>query len=107
MSSAPATSSPAFNQYQIGWVAANVAAEIDCWAERLTGSDDVTAPWVVFSMMPYGVKLRVGMAPAPEGGDRGYRFATPEASIDATTQDLDAAIDAAVKTLADAIKAIG
>jgi len=107
MSSTPATSSPAFNQYQIGGVAAAVAAKIDCWAERLTGSDDVAAPWVVFSMMPYGVKLRVGVAPAPEGGDRGYRFTAPEASIDASAQDLDAAIDAAAQTLAAAIQAIG
>ncbi len=107
MSSAPATPSPAFNQYQIGGVAAAVAAKIDCWAERLTGSDDVTAPWAVYSMVPYGVKLRVGVAPAPQGGDRGYRFSAPEASIDATAQDLEAAIDAAAKTLADAIQAIG
>ena len=95
-----------FNRYNLGSVAALVADKIEgCWAEHVAADPSGAHGWAVYQIMPSAVRVRVGLAPAPVGGDVGYRGSAPVASVDATRHDLDAAVDAAVAKVRPAVDA--
>lgn len=99
-------STASFNRYNLGGVAALIADKIEgCWSEHVAADPTGAGSWAVYQIMPSAVRVRVGLAPAPVGGDVGYRGAAPVASVDATQQDLAAAIEAAVAALQPAVDA--
>ncbi len=102
----PLAATALFNRYNLSGVASMVVDQIQgCWWEIVSADPSGEGAWAVYQIMPSAVRVRVGLAPAPVGGDLGYRGSAPVASVDATQQDLAAAIEAAVAALQPAVDA--